>query len=165
MNRSMGQCIGIFLTTLILGAFICYGYEKWPDGIFAFCAPQNTSVWELSKIAIWPCVLAIFLWHTRRWEKGSICAYLLVPAALPVALLFVYWFLHMVCGICSPILDTVIWILMLITGYLTATVLGDTAFAKQALPMVCMLVFVWICMYTIFSVFPADLPIFIDTIS
>ncbi len=61
MNRSMGQCIGIFLTTLILGAFICYGYEKWPDGIFAFCAPQNTSVWELSKIAIWPCVLAIFL--------------------------------------------------------------------------------------------------------
>ena len=134
-------------------------------GIFAFCAPE---IYECLG-TIENCNLALrfqqFFVAYKTLGEGQYLCISACTGALPVALLFVYWFLHMVCGISSPILGH---------GDLDSdadhrisntTVLGDTAFAKQALPMVCMLVFVWICMYTIFSVFPADLPIFIDTIS
>ena len=91
------------------------------------------------------------LYHVPLRDKSSLCAYLMVPAALPVALLFVYWFLRMVCGICSALVDVVVWICLLAVGEATAHSVRQTAFAGRALPMVGMLLLIWAFSYTLFS--------------
>ena len=103
MDRSMRQCGGIFLTTVAIAVALRCAWEVWPGTLLGLFAPQNTSVWELSKIGLWPGIAAAVLYHVPLRDKSSLCAYLMVPAALPVALLFVYWFLRMVCGICSAL--------------------------------------------------------------
>ena len=107
MDRSMRQCGGIFLTTVAIAVALRCAWEVWPGTLLGLFAPQNTSVWELSKIGLWPGIAAAVLYHVPLRDKSSLCAYLMVPAALPVALLFVYWFLRMVCGICSALVDVV----------------------------------------------------------
>lgn len=101
MDRSVRQCGGIFLTTVAIAVVLRCAWEVWPGTLLGLFAPRNTSVWELSKIGLWPGIAAAVLYHVPLRDKSSLCAYLMVPAALPVALLFVYWFLRMVCGICS----------------------------------------------------------------
>lgn len=165
MDRAMRQCVGIFLTAVAFGVLLRCGLELHPGSMLRFFTPQNGSVWELSKIALWPGILAVLLHHIGRWERGSICAYLLVPAALPVALLFVYWFFHLVCGICSGLLDAAVWVALLAAGCITAKSLKDTAFARQGLFMTILLLCVWVCAYAVFTLHPAQLPIFTESAS
>ncbi len=160
MKYSVRQCTGIFLTTVAVGAALRCVYQVAPGTVLGLFVPVNESVWELSKIALWPAVAAVLLWHIRCRDRKSLCAYLMVPAALPVALLFVYWFLRMVCGICSGLLDAAVWVCLLAVGYLTAHALRRTQFASQALFMVCVLLFVWAFVYTLFTLQPVDLPLF-----
>ena len=108
MDRSLRQCGGIFLTTVAIAVVLRCAWEVWPGTLLGLFAPRNTSVWELSKIGLWPGIAAAVLYHVPLRDKSSLCAYLMVPAALPVALLFVYWFLRMVCGICSGLVDAVV---------------------------------------------------------
>ena len=163
MDRSMRQCGGIFLTTVAIAVALRCAWEVWPGPLLGLFAPQNTSVWELSKIGLWPGIAAAVLYHVPLRDKSSLCAYLMVPAALPVALLFVYWFLRMVCGICSALVDVVVWICLLAVGEATAHSVRQTAFAGRALPMVGMLLLIWAFSYTLFSLHGADLPIFTET--
>lgn len=165
MDRSMWQCVGIFLTTVAIAVGLRCAYQMVPGTWLGVFAPRNTSVWELSKIALWPCVASALLYHVGRWERGSICAYLMVPAALPVALLFVYWFLRMVCGICSGLLDAVVWVCLLAAGDMMALSLRKTSFMRRGMFMVCVLVCIWTFAYTLFSLHPVDLPLFANTIS
>ena len=160
MDRSVRRYAGIFFTAAACGAALCWAARMWPDNAAAWFAPRNTSVWELSKAALWPGIFAALLWHVPCREKGSLCACLMVPAAMPVALLFVYWFLHLVCGMGIGAADTAIWLLLLAVGYAMAFSIRNTAFAKQALAMVCMILFVWICAYALFSLRSVDLPLF-----
>lgn len=164
MDRAMRQCVGIFLTAVAFGVLLHCGLKLHPGSMLCFFAPQNESVWELSKIALWPGIFAALLHHIGQWERGSICAYLLVPAALSVALLFVYWFFHLVCGICSGLLDAAAWVALLAAGCITAKSLKDTAFARQGLFMTVLLLCVWACAYAVFTLCPAQLPIFAGSV-
>ena len=151
MDRSVRQCGGIFLTTVAIAVVLRCAWEVWPGTLLGLFAPRNTSVWELSKIGLWPGIAAAVLYHVPLRDKSSLCAYLMVPAALPVALLFVYWFLRMVCGICSGLVDAVVWVCLLAVGEATAHSVRQTAFAGRALPMVGMLLLIWAFAYTLFS--------------
>ena len=87
MDRSMRQCGGIFLTTVAIAVALRCAWEVWPGTLLGLFAPQNTSVWELSKMGCGPALpLRCSIMPLR--DKSSLCAYLMVPAALPVALLF-----------------------------------------------------------------------------
>lgn len=163
MDRSFYRCVGIFLTTVIFGVALRCGASLWDGLLPELFAPRNTSVWELSKIGFWPSVAAVLLWHIGRRDRAGLCAYLMVPAAMPVALLFVYWFLHLVCGICSAVLDASVWVCLLAVGNFTAMSLRTSGFARQALAMVCVIVLLWAAVYTVFSLHPAALPIFTET--
>ena len=160
MDRSAGRCAVIFFIVVALGVLLRCAYQMWPDSVLMLLAPRNDSVWELSKIALWPGIAAALLGHLGCRDKGSLCAYLMVPAAMPVALLFIYWFLHLVCGIANGLTDTAIWVCLLALGDAMALSIRKTAFAKQALFMVCMILFVWIFAYALFSLRAIDLPIF-----
>lgn len=163
MNQNFRQCIGIFLTTVAFGVLLRCGYQLYPHSLLRLIAPCGTSVWELTKIALVPSVLSTLLYHIGRHDRGSLCAYLMVPAAMPAALLFIYWFLRMVCGICSGLLDTSIWIALTAIACLTASAVRETDFARRALFMVCMILFVWFFVYILFTLRPVDLPIFAET--
>ena len=163
MDRSMRQCGGIFLTTVAIAVALRCAWEVWPGTLLGLFAPQNTSVWELSKIGLWPGIAAAVLYHVPLRDKSSLCAYLMVPAALPVALLFVYWFLRMVCGICSGLVDMTLWVCFLAVGDCMALSVRKTAFMRQALPMVTAIVLIWACAYVLFSVRVPDLPIFTES--
>ena len=52
MDRSMRQCGGIFLTTVAIAVALRCAWEVWPGTLLGLFAPQNTSVWELSKMAV-----------------------------------------------------------------------------------------------------------------
>ena len=164
MDRSMRQCVGIFLTTVAIAVVLRCAYQVAPSAWLGLFAPRNSSVWELSKIALWPCVTAVLLYHVGRWEWGSLCAYLMVPAALPAALLFVYWFLRMVCGICSGLLDAAVWVCLLAAGDMMAMSLRKTSFMQRGMFMVCVLLGIWAFVYILFSLRPADLPLFTQTV-
>lgn len=163
MERSVRQCIGIFLTSVAFGLLLRCAHQLWPESILAVLAPRNTSVWELSKIGLWPPLFAALPHHVYRGQKGSLCAYLMVPAAMPVVLLFVLWFLRMVCGICSGLVDMTLWVCFLAVGDCMALSVRKTAFMRQALPMVTAIVLVWACAYVLFSVRVPDLPIFTES--
>lgn len=63
MDRSMRQCGGIFLTTVAIAVALRCAWEVWPGTLLGLFAPQNTSVWELSKIGLWPGIAAAVLYH------------------------------------------------------------------------------------------------------
>ena len=164
MDRAARQCVGIFFLTIAFAAALWCAYQIAPNRWTGLFFPQNRSVWELSKIALWPCMAAVLLCHAKNPERGSLCAYLMVPAALPVALLFVYWFFHMVCGICSSLLDAVIWLILLAVGDLTALSLRKTPFMRRGIAAVCALLGIWIVLYCLFSLCPAEFPLFSETV-
>lgn len=162
MEHSVRQCLAIFLTSVAFGLLLRCGHQMWPEGIFSVLAPHSSSVWELSKIALWPPLLAALLHHAQREERGSLCAYLMVPAAMPVTLLFLLWFLRMVCGICNGLVDMTLWVCLLAVGDCMALSVRKTVFVRRALPMVAVIVLVWVCAYTVFSLRVPDLPIFTE---
>lgn len=163
MDRSMRQCGGIFLTTVAIAVALRCAWEVWPGTLFGIvCTAEHQCVGTVENWAV-AGIAAAVLYHVPLRDKSSLCAYLMVPAALPVALLFVYWFLRMVCGICSALVDVVVWICLLAVGEATAHSVRQTAFAGRALPMVGMLLLIWAFSYTLFSLHGADLPIFTET--
>lgn len=160
MDRAVQQCAVVFLMTVGVAVVLRCAYQAAPGVLLGLFAPQNSSVWELSKIGLWPCLAAALLGCAPRWGRQSLCAYLMVAAALPVALLFVYWFFHLVCGICSGLLDAAVWVCLLAVGDMVALALRKTGRMDRCAVMAWALVGIWAFVYTVFSLYPAELPLF-----
>ena len=147
MKREATRGIAVFCIAAMLSVLLYCACQLWPESVFALLAPGNDSVWELSKIALWPPLLAALAVHIRKSSRGSLGAYLMVPAALPVALLFVLWFLRMVCGICSGAVDLAAALMLLAVGDAVAFSLREATFLRRILPMIAAILLIWIGLY------------------
>ena len=162
MKREAARGIAVFCIAAVLSVLLYCACQLWPESVFALLAPGNDSVWELSKIALWPPLLAALAVHIRKSSRGSLGAYLMVPAALPVALLFVLWFLRMVCGICSGAVDLAAALMLLAVGDAVAFSLREATFLRRILPMIAAILLIWIGLYTAFTLRAPALGIFLE---
>lgn len=81
MKQSFNQFAIRFLTTILCGLFLLLLHTIVQGGPLAVLVPQNSSAWELSKLAFWPLLLTGLL--TRGKETpGSLPALVLAPLAL-----------------------------------------------------------------------------------
>ena len=152
----------------VIGAIMNFAYnllgEKAVVGLFA---PVNESVWEHSKMLLWPVILWWFLYyclqhskqpiHKDKWFTGALAALLIALIAMPM----LYYFYTGAFGTELLWADILILFLSLLLGQLAGLHIyrhGKGIPARSAASVFIVL----ILMFMLFTFFPPQIPLFLD---
>lgn len=146
-----------FVITGLAGAGLHFLYDLSPNVLFAVLAPVNESIWEHSKLIVWP-MLAAGLIYTRknREERGSWYLGLLTGWAL---LLLFGWTVNIRMGIVSMPVDIAAYFVILALGFATALWVGAS---KRCRGVLLLAVGILAVLLVVFTFLPPDTILFAD---
>lgn len=111
-----------FVITGLVGTGLHFLYDLSPNVLFAALAPVNESVWEHSKLIVWP-MLAAGLIYTRKDKEERGSWYLGILTGWALLMLF-GWTVNIRMGIISAPLDIAAYYVILALGFATALWVG-----------------------------------------
>lgn len=100
MNRSRIRILIYYGLAIALGFGVNFLYKLSPNLLFAVLSPVRESVWEHTKLVLWP-LLAVGLLYTRREREKRGSWYLAILTAAALILLF-GWTVNIRMGLLIP---------------------------------------------------------------
>lgn len=147
----------------LIGAILHFAYNVFPYSFVAIIAPINESIFEHLKLVLYPMLLIdIVLWYRYYHKNNDVMTSMLIGIVTGImSVVLIYYFYRCGLGVNSLIVD----ILLLFVGILignTMMVIVDKH--HWVIPeSICLLLLAgMILLFSIWTFFPLDLPIFID---
>ena len=116
MTQSGKKRILALLLTAAAGAALHFLYSALPGPITALVSPVNESIWEHTKIILWPYLLAAVLIN-RGGEKHCLRPWLLTALILVAAMLSLGYLYHIALGGESMVFDIGLYLILMALGF------------------------------------------------
>lgn len=149
----------------ILGTLLHFAYE-WSGNNFivGLFTPVNESIWEHTKLLFFPMLLYSFYISKKVGGEypclhSSMIAGSLLGMVLIISLFYTY---SGIIGFHVAIADIAIFYISVIASFLVGYKLTLTCKAEKFAPLLWFLQIAVICSFFIFTVFPPDIPLFIN---
>lgn len=152
----------------IIGSIFHFLYDIfWESPVIGLIAPVNESIWEHSKLVLWPVILWWSLYYgfrgkrdqldKRKWFSGALTALVVSLAAMPL----LYYFYTGAFGVELLWVDILILLLAVLCGQL----LGLHAYRRGTGidPKYSLIVFsVLVLLFMVLTFLPPQMPLFRD---
>lgn len=153
------QLILSCIAAMLAGTILHFVYQWFPCALTALFSPINESLWEHTKIIVWPCLAAALL--LNRGRPGGIYPWLLTLPILCAIMLTCGFLYHVVLGGEAMWVDIVIFIVVMILGFwLPASASGPFSPLFKAVSLI--LSFALLLMILFFTLYPPDFILFQD---
>ena len=129
MKKKKWNCILVLVVTLIIGSLLHNVYVWFPNGFTALIAPVNESLWEHTKIIFYPLLLAGFLCNRKKNPVAG-AAWGLAAVAASAGMLVMAYVYHRIFEQDSFVFDIVLFVAMILAGFLFAQVFRQLTVAK-----------------------------------
>ncbi|MEG0451906.1 MAG: DUF6512 family protein [Coprobacillus sp.] len=146
----------------ILGSFMHFLYDLCPCFLTAMIAPINESIFEHLKLALYPMLFVSFivLWYRHQFNNKTLTALFFGIIVAIASIVLIYYFYRYGLGIESLVLDIILLLVSIGFGnYCAMIVYKHNLIFNQTVIMI--LYIGLIILFTLFTFFPPDLPIFI----
>lgn len=158
-----GDKMLLVLIEFILGSFMHFLYNLCPYFIIAIIAPINESIFEHLKLAMYPMLLVslIVLWYRRKLNRKTLTALFCAILVSIVTIVLFYYFYRYGLGIESLVLDILLLLIAIAIGNVCGVIVYKHKLEMNKLMLLIMyssLIFI----FTLFTFFPSQLPLFIS---
>ena len=156
--------IGIItLIEFLLGSLFHFAYDVLPYSLVAMIAPVNESIFEHLKLVLYPMLLIdIILWYRYYHQDKRILTPMQIGVVVGImSVVLVYYFYHCGLGVDSLIAD----IVLLLVAILFENIMMIVSYKHHwtiDIRLWIVLVLAIIILFSIWTFYPPDLPIFID---
>lgn len=153
----------ITLIEFVLGSILHFAYDVFPYSLVAFIAPVNESIFEHLKLVLYPMLLIdIVLWYRYYHQDIRILTPMLIGFIVGImSVVLIYYFYHCGLGVDSLIVDIVLLLIAILLGNMMMIV-SDKHHLMIDMKLWIVLVLAIIILFSIWTFYPPDLPIFID---
>ena len=156
----------IYIITIIefvLGALMHFAYNVFSNPIVAVIAPVNESIFEHLKLVLYPMLfVSLIVWY--RYKNKDLSFLTAIPISIIVGILsvvLIYYFYYFGLGIESLVLDIFLLLLSIFIGNMSFYWVR-VHHIQWSMKISFAIIIILIILFTFWTFFPPDLPLFID---
>lgn len=147
------------LAAMLAGTVLHFVYQWFPCALTGLFSPINESLWEHTKLILWPYLAAAVL--LNRGRPGGIYPWLLILPVLYIILLGAGYLYHIPLNGEAMWVDIAIFIGVMVLGFWLPTLSSQPfSLLKKILSLLACLALV--LMTALFTLYPPDLILFAD---
>ena len=156
----------IYIITIIefvLGSLMHFAYNVFSNPIVAVIAPVNESIFEHLKLVLYPMLfVSLIVWY--RYKNKDLSFLTASPISIIVGILsvvLIYYFYYFGLGIESLFLDIFLLLLSIFIGNMSFYWVR-VHHIQWSMKISFAIIIILIILFTFWTFFPPDLPLFID---
>ena len=156
----------IYIITIIefvLGSLMHFAYNVFSNPIVAVIAPVNESIFEHLKLVLYPMLfVSLIVWY--RYKNKDLSFLTAIPISIIVGILsvvLIYYFYYFGLGIESLFLDIFLLLLSIFIGNMSFYWVR-VHHIQWSMKISFAIIIILIILFTFWTFFPPDLPLFID---
>lgn len=147
------------IAAMLAGALLHFFYSWLPCAVTALFSPVNESLWEHTKIIVWPYLAAALL--LNRGRPGGIYPWLLTVPLMCVVMLTAGYLYHITLGGDAMWVDIAIYLIVMVLGFWLPTTFSQP-FGIRGKAVSLLLTLAVIVMIALFTLYPPQLMLFAD---
>ena len=159
----MMSIIVITVIEFLIGSFMHFLYDIFPNVLTSLIAPVNESIFEHLKLALYPMLIVSFivLYYYKKLNTKSLTALFFGIITSIMSIVLIYYFYHDGLGIESLILDIILLFVSIFIGNAVAYCVYQHNLEFNIYLIVGLFVGL-ILLFSVWTYFPPALPLFMD---
>lgn len=153
----------ITIIEFLIGSVLHFAYDIFPYFVVALIAPVNESIFQHLKLVLYPMLfidlLLLFKYKNKKTYSFTSMLAGIVTGIMSVVL--IYYFYHYGLGIESLIIDIILLFVSILLGNMMMSIVNKHHWNMDR--RICFIILiVIILLFSIWTFYPPDLPLFID---